>query len=256
LRVIADTNKRISDRYAVITFDDGYLDNYNHAFPILKKHNVPGIFYIPTDFIGSKVVPWWDEIAYLLRNSYNQSYQLPEQTDIYFLDENNIDAIIRKIISQAKLIKNISIIEILEDIREKFPQAVNKLNKLSSKEKTLFMNWVQVKDMADNGMEIGSHTVSHQILSQLSETQQEQEIEQSKYIIEENIGRKVLSIAYPVGLYNCYTDKICSISKKTGYIIGFNKEAGKNKTIPNPYDINRLSVDTNDLNLMKFYTCF
>ncbi|MFT6907291.1 MAG: peptidoglycan/xylan/chitin deacetylase (PgdA/CDA1 family) [Oleiphilaceae bacterium] len=256
LRKIVDTNERINDRYALITFDDGYLDNYNQAFPVLKKHKVPGIFYLPTDFIDSEIVPWWDEIAYLLRNSCNESYQLPEQPDIYFLDKNNIDAVIRKIISQAKLIKNISILEVLEDIRKNFPQALNKFNKLGNEEKTLFMNWMQAREMSDNGMEIGSHTMSHQILSQLSDKEQELEITQSKHIIEEKIGRKVLSIAYPVGLYNCYTEKSCTISKQADYIIGFNKEAGKNKTIANPYDIHRLSVDTDDLNLMKFYSRF
>jgi peptidoglycan/xylan/chitin deacetylase (PgdA/CDA1 family) len=259
LRKIIDTNQLIGNRYAVITFDDGYLDNYSQAFPILKKHNVPGAFYLPTDFIASKKIPWWDEIAYLLRNSCNNSYRLPEQTTTYFLEKNNIDATIQKIIYQSKRLKNISVIEVLEDIRKKFPQALNKLNKLNklnNKENILFMNWIQAKEMADNGMEIGSHTESHQILSQLNENQQEEEIQQSKRIIEEHIGRKVHSIAYPVGRYNCYTDKACLISKNTGYIIGFNNEPGKNKTIPNPYNINRISVETNNLNVMQFNTCF
>lgn len=256
LRNIIDTNQRISDRYAVITFDDGYFDNYSQAFPILKKHNVPGAFFLPTDFIDSKKIPWWDEIAYLLRNSYNKSYQLPEQTTIYFLEKNNIDATIQKIIYQSKRLENISIIEVLEDIRKKFPEAHNKLNKLNNKENTLFMNWLQVKEMADNGMEIGSHTQSHQILSELSEKQQEEEIEQSKHIIEEHIGRKVLSIAYPVGRYHCYTERTCSLSKNAGYIIGFNKEPGKNKIILNPYNINRISVEWENLNVMQFNTCF
>ncbi|MFT6988288.1 MAG: peptidoglycan/xylan/chitin deacetylase (PgdA/CDA1 family) [Paraglaciecola sp.] len=253
LRKVIDTNKHINDRYAVITFDDGYIDNYNKAFPLLKKSNVPGIFYLPTDFIGTKKIPWWDEIAYLLRNSCNETYQLPGQKTIYFLDANNIDAVIQKIIFQAKRIKNKSINEVLEHIRENFHQAHNKLKK---EEDTLFMSWLQVKEMADNGMEIGSHTMSHQILSQLSEKQQKQEIKQSKRVIEEHIEREVHSIAYPVGRYHCYTETALSISKNTGYMIGFNKEPGKNKTIKNPYDINRACVESDDLNLLKFNSCF
>lgn len=253
LRDIVDKNQTIKERYAVITFDDGYYDNYHEAFPILQAHNVSGIFYLPTNFINSKEVPWWDEIAYILRNSLGDSYQLPEQSKCFELNSSDIDTTIQKIIYQAKRIQNKTIIQVLEDIREKFPKAVEKLN---NEENSLFMNWSQAKDMAENGMEIGSHTMSHQILSQLTEEEQSIEIIESKRIIEENIEQAVYSIAYPVGRYHCYTKKSCELSEQAGYIIGFNNEPGKNKNIKDPYNINRTCVDADSVNLLKFNSCF
>jgi peptidoglycan/xylan/chitin deacetylase (PgdA/CDA1 family) len=43
-----------------ITFDDGYLDNYQVAAPILRKLDLPATFYVVTRFLESKIVPWWD----------------------------------------------------------------------------------------------------------------------------------------------------------------------------------------------------
>ncbi len=45
----------------VITFDDGYLDNYGDAAPLLARHGLPACFFITTDFMGSDYVPWWDK---------------------------------------------------------------------------------------------------------------------------------------------------------------------------------------------------
>ena len=253
LREIIDKNQNINKRYAMLTFDDGYYDNYSEAFPILKQQNVPATFYLPTNFINSNRVPWWDEIAYLLRNSLNEYYQLPGQSTKFHLNEAMIDSTIQKIVFQAKRIKNQTVIEVLSDIRKKFPKAVEQLNNEKS---SLFMNWEQAKEMSLNGMEIGSHTMSHQILAQLTDKEQEVEIKESKQVIEKNIGTEVHSIAYPVGRYHCYTEKSCQLSEQAGYIIGFNNEPGQNRIIKDAFDINRTCVDVDDINLLKFNSCF
>src|SRR5262245_1326386 len=48
-------------RELAITFDDGYLDNFANAAPILEKHSLPATFFVVTQWIGSVVVPWWDQ---------------------------------------------------------------------------------------------------------------------------------------------------------------------------------------------------
>ena len=237
----------------MITFDDGYYDNYSVAFPVLKKHKVPGIFFLATELVGSPIIPWWDEIAYLLRNSCGNSYQLPSSSNLYHLDEKNIDDTIRRIIFEAKRLKNIAITQVVEHIRKSFPDAYNSLG--NGKE-SLFMDWSDAIDMANNGMEIGSHTNSHQILSQLSDAEQKQEIATSKQIIEERLSREVVSIAYPVGRYHCFNEVTCNESELAGYKIAFNNEPGNNRKISNKYSINRICVDTNDINKMKYSTRF
>lgn len=253
LIALINNQELTQDRYAIITFDDGYADNYIKAFPILKKHDLSGSFYIATDFVGSTHIPWWDEIAYLLRNSCGQSYSLPYSNEAFFLKKNTIDSIIQQIMTKAKLLKNCSVLEVLDDVREKFPFALRLLRKENP---TLFMNWSQIKDMQKKGMEIGSHTVSHRILSQLSDEEQFSEILSSKKIIEDKLNCPINSIAYPVGRYHCFTEQTFLLSKKSGYIIGFNNEMEKDKTVINPFNINRICVDSNDVSLLKFNSCF
>ena len=53
----------------LITFDDGYADNHAFAFPVLKEFGVTAAFFIPTAFVGGSRLPWWDEIAWSLRNA-------------------------------------------------------------------------------------------------------------------------------------------------------------------------------------------
>src|SRR5271156_256752 len=69
-------NKRSRRCRVLITFDDGYLDNYEVAFPILRSHGVQGVFFLATEMVGSCLVPWWDRIAYLVKTARKRSFSL------------------------------------------------------------------------------------------------------------------------------------------------------------------------------------
>ena len=66
---LVNNNKACSGKFALITFDDGYLDNYTLAYPILKQYNCSATMFIATDFINQTIVPWWDEVAWLIKNN-------------------------------------------------------------------------------------------------------------------------------------------------------------------------------------------
>ncbi len=81
------------------------------------------------------------------------------------------------------------------------------------------MSSSQIQDLANSGFEIGSHTVTHPFLTQLTEKEIEEEFKKSKQILEDNYGVIVSSVAFPYGNYN---DKVINIAKKyylTGRII-------------------------------------
>jgi hypothetical protein len=60
----------------VITFDDGYKDNYTNAYPILKEYNLPATFFLATDYIGSNKMKWDDELNYKIKQSNCESVVL------------------------------------------------------------------------------------------------------------------------------------------------------------------------------------
>ncbi len=60
----------------LVTLDDGYLDNYTLAFPILRSHGVQAVFFLPTAFVGTGKLPWWDVIAYIIKHSVKERIHL------------------------------------------------------------------------------------------------------------------------------------------------------------------------------------
>ena len=252
LHELIKNNKLTHNRYAIITFDDGYLDNFTNAYPILKKHKVPGVFYLVTDFLNEISIPWWDEIAYILRKSTGKFYQLPKGLQKYRLINDNIDQIIRQIMLEAKKLNDCAILDVLVHVRKAFPIAHQELQQ---EKVNLFMDWSQAQTLIDNGMEIGSHTNSHQILSQIDDKEHFSEIKLSKEMLEQKLGEIINSLAYPVGRYYCYDEKSFKFAKLAGYKIAFNNEPGKHKIITNMFNINRYCVVNDDIDFLKF-DCF
>jgi peptidoglycan/xylan/chitin deacetylase (PgdA/CDA1 family) len=233
-------NQIIDKKYAVITFDDGYVDNYSVAFPILKKHSVPAAFYIVTNYLDDVHIPWWDEIAWLIRNSKNNKIQLGNWLNPINLSKGPISSHIQEALRRIKQDKVMSIESIISELESiclcKIPKNI--------REKNLFVSWKQVNEMANNGMHIGSHTVNHNILSHLDDNQQENEIIHSKKIIEERTSKSVTTIAYPVGGEYTFNSTTESITKNAGYTIGFSYIKGVIKSFDtlNPFSIKRLPV--------------
>ena len=246
-------NKVQDGRFAVITFDDGYLDNYTEAFPILKKYQVKAVFYLTTTFLNGEQLTCWDEIAYWLRKSHGKEYQLPNSTLKHTLEKENIDQTIRIIMTEIKQSRTVSVLAALEDIRKTFPQAKDEL---SAEKAQLFMGWEHAEALLTEGMEIGSHTLTHPILSQLENEQHRAEIVDSKKVLEERLNCTINSIAYPVGRYYCYNENSIEYTAVAGYKVGFNNEPGFHRSISNSLDLNRFCVASDDINYLKYECCF
>lgn len=253
LEELIKSNKHEFNKYALITFDDGYFDNYSEAFPVLKKNEISAAFYVTTDLVGSDLIPWWDEIAFILRYSKGDSYRLPSKSIPYILNEKTIDSVINRIIYDAKRLKGISVLEVLGDVREKFPSATVQFN---NDKESIFMNWTQLSEMVDSGMFVGSHTLSHQVLAQLDLTIQEKELSESKSIIESNLGHTIESVVYPVGRYHCYTSETCQLAKKAHYKFAFNNEPGRIGKLSDTHDLNRFCIGSDSLTELKLNVIF
>lgn len=237
---LIDVGKPLKKHYALITFDDGYKDNYDDAFPVLKKHNLPAVFFVPTDYIESNKVPWWDEIAWMIKQCDLEFIQLHNWENKVFIDKQNIEYTLRKIISEIKKNREIPIENVLKEISEHVQL------KYTESDNHLFMSWNMLKEMAVYGMNIGSHGCSHKILSSLLSAEQSEEIKTSKIFIESKIDVEVKAFAYPEGGANTYNNNTIEALKKVNYKLGFNFIPGINlDVIKNNFDIKRLSVCDN-----------
>ena len=96
-------NKKFPRNSIVITFDDGYKNNYLYAFPCLKKYNFPAIIFIPSDLIGQKNLLSWDEIRQMLKS--NISFGGHSRTHRYLPEIKNKKELISEIAGCKKLLE-------------------------------------------------------------------------------------------------------------------------------------------------------
>lgn len=222
----------------LITFDDGYLDNYEVAFPILRSHGVQGVFFLATSIVGSCSVPWWDHIAFLMKTARQRRFSLRYPADLAVdLVENGMTKSLRDILSLYKRPGNTD--------PERFIRELKSAAKGDDLPGTLrrFLSWDEAREMIVGGMAIGSHTHSHTVLSQLGPEQQRDELVQSHALLKENLGFNADAIAYPVGGTTSFSDQTKSLAQETGYRTAFSFYGGTNlpgQTVP--YDVKRIGV--------------
>lgn len=230
-------NKGLKGKFGLITFDDGYIDNYTIAFPRLKSENLSAAFFVPTDYVESHLIPWWDEIAFMVRVAGVSQIKIAGK----FIRLNPQAALrtVRLVLNQFK-----------KDTRPVTHKllAYRKLLQPTSEmpNEQLFMSWAQLSEMHQAGMTIGSHTCSHNILSHLPEDHQLKELTESKALLEQKLGKPVKTIAYPVGRANCYNETTCYLAQQSGYEFAFTFTDKLNRLDTlHPFAISRMGIDEN-----------
>jgi len=228
----------LDKRYLLLTFDDGYSDNYYNAYPLLKKHGLTATFFITTDYIDRKnnIVPWWDEVAYLVKATHNQFINLTFGNVRRIAVDNRNDAV-RAVLRAFKDNNDLTMAAKVSLLKSDVGSG--ECLEVESE----FMTWEQIKTMSENGMVIGSHTCSHQILSHLPFHAIRSEVELSQDIIEQKIGKRVELFAYPVGNNNSYDESVINILKTSGYKYAFTFEKGLNNNSTNAFEMNRYPVN-------------
>ena len=231
---IINTNQEIDKKYAYITFDDGYLDNYQLAFPILKAMNVPATFFVATGLIESNVIPWWDEIAWHLKQSNLSELNLPSWNKSVILSKN-INKTIRAVLSQFKSSTS-SIEEQLLELRQITGMVLEEYE-------SEFLSWSNIVEMESAGMTIGAHSHSHRIFSSLSAEELSHELYHAKMLLEEKISSKVLSISYPVGNASTYNKYMFDEIESQGYQLAFSFRYFINQQVSiNKFQLGRFSI--------------
>jgi peptidoglycan/xylan/chitin deacetylase (PgdA/CDA1 family) len=238
---VTEPRKEDSRCRVLVTFDDGYLDNYQVAFPILRSHGVPGVFFLSTSLVGSSEVPWWDEIAFLIRTTRRPEFSLSYPSDLTVnIARDGLARSIRRVIDHYKRPQNTAPSRFLCELRE----AIQGDDLPMPKRR--FLDWDEAKEMIKGGMTIGSHCHSHQMLSKLSVDQQQFEMIQSRSLLRDRLGSDIASLAYPVGIKGSFSDETQAAARTAGYTVAFSYDGGVNlsKRPLNPYDVKRVGVST------------
>ncbi len=226
--MMADINKPLSLREtAVLTFDDGYRDNYEYVYPVLRKHNVPASIFITCNIIDNKDMLWFDRVAFLFGKLPAGEYRVP------FLGK----ALVPK---QGKRRASIIFAESLKPLKKEHLDEIIgclekaagvKLDEALFKALNLYLNAGDIKTMSADGVCIGAHTLSHCILNRVSPENAEREMVESKRILESITGRSVDYFSYPDGKIEETDRYLVDMAARCGYKAAVTTNFGLNRNL-------------------------
>ena len=200
-------------RYCVITFDDGWLDNYLYAYPVLRRHHLPATIFLPTDFIGTEAWFWPERVGYLMKRCM-KSGQMAQWTSLWdrYLGMKAINE------SEEESERIDSFIERCKEFPEgeiqgMIEEASRKLG-LGFPPERLVMNWEEVEEMSAAGVSFGSHSATHTILTKLSREEMRNELEGSFKALQRGKVAVAPVFCYPNGSFN---HAISEQVKEAGY---------------------------------------
>jgi peptidoglycan/xylan/chitin deacetylase (PgdA/CDA1 family) len=224
-----------------ITFDDGYEDVYRYALPIMLRYKIPATVFVSVDMVETDRRFWWDELGELIRDFRGTQLCIESGGRSLHLDLKNEKSKSR---SFALLVGLVSDGEIsLNEFRDR---VVSRVDRPTGKRVSNTLSWSQIAEMAANSIEIGSHTLSHARLSALNDHDLEEEITESKQLLESSLQAKVSSIAYPYGRESDYDSRAVIGSCLGGYRIAFTGVQGLARPGINVFAVPRVPIRGTD----------
>lgn len=240
-RDLADVRRRGKGRHAIITFDDGYRDNYTVALPILRSLGVTATFFVCTGYVDNPRAAWWDETAWMLRRSRRETIDLRPWLPVPLsLAPDAMASSIRQVLFVLKKLTEDKTASFLHAIAEatgsgRCPDEAAREN---------WMTWPMIRELHADGMAIGGHTVRHPILARCDVDRQRQEITECGRRLREEIGASMRWFAYPRGKRDSFTAETKRCLADAGVEWAFSYYGGLQRLDQwDPYDVPRASVE-------------
>lgn len=193
-------------RTCIITFDDGWSDNYMHAFPILQRFNVPATIFIATNLVGTTEWPWPDRISYYLKRGTRTQLQVIYEQVAHegfvqvaqeALKSNNHYQAIEEVIGCLKRLSHSQVMRLIGNIDRLMLPLYDDLHT-----RRPWLSWDDIQTMRSRGIAFGAHTHNHKILTNCTTDEAQEEIVTSVETLSRHLGKPVRLFSYPNGDYN------------------------------------------------------
>lgn len=235
-----ETGQTVPADAVVVTFDDGYDDNYRNAFPILRELGIPATFFVSTGHIDNGQPYAYDWLVHMLLCTSATSLELPELGMVQPMptDRSQRRELGRHVLDRIKSLSGdaqTALIERLETAWD-MPRAGKHADCRP-------MSWGQLREMQAAGFEIGSHGVHHRMLAKLDGVDLAHELRDSKAVLERELGVPAPFIAYPVGGNDAFDRRVIEATVDAGYRAGCSYISGTNGGSIDRYALYRLAVE-------------
>lgn len=204
---------RLPPRATLVTFDDGYQDNYVAA-QILAELNLSATFFVSPGLMESRQSGWWDRLHYAIAatkiKTYtwrSQVFHLPDHAGLLY------SSLVRAMKVESAIYTSDLVARVEEELGQKMPAELQDKSLLTT---------TQLNDMSRRlGMTIGSHAMTHRVLATLTAAEQVWEIKDSKRLLEQWTGQPIKTFAYPVGAGESFSNATETYVAEAGYEAAF-----------------------------------
>ncbi len=210
-------------RFVAVTFDDGYRDTLEHAWPILKRHQVPATLYVASGFAEGTGVLWWEVLAKAVAD--NDSLAVEIDGGLRHFDCASPQAKDETYATLYGWLRD----EPHEAELEAATAAIAAKNGIDTAAqcRQLCMGWDELAGLAaDPLITIGAHTVSHPFLAKCDAETARTEMAESRRMIEEKLGIRPEHFAYPVGAPDAAGPRDFALASELGFKTGATTRAG------------------------------
>jgi CelD/BcsL family acetyltransferase involved in cellulose biosynthesis/peptidoglycan/xylan/chitin deacetylase (PgdA/CDA1 family) len=218
-----------------ITFDDGYRDNYENAFPILQRYGLPATIFLATEVLDTRDLLWFDQLAYAIKKTSNEFIDLEIDIPRRFWMRTQAERLEAngRIFAMLRSLPDGDRRRWFEDIRRRL--AVPDLGELRDK----MLTWDQVRHMKRNRIDFGGHTVTHPFLSKMTPGKAAWEMSECRRRIEAELQLPIDCFAYPSGREEDFNEWNQDLVREAGYRAAVTTIWGINDHATDPMELKR-----------------
>lgn len=237
----------VPENAAVVTFDDGYRDNHDVALPILTSFGLPATVFLATDAIDEGPLLWHDRVfrAFATARADRLDGFGPDRVSASWSDRVGFAAARTRVLDSVRYLDESE----REDAVARLPEALD--SDPLPEDPRLMLSWDEVRSMAAAGIEFGSHTASHPVVSTLTDARAREELASSRARIERELGGAVTSFAYPNGRPGDFDARTRDHVREAGYRCAVTTVPGTNRRSADRFELRRFGVWDTDPDVLS-----
>jgi peptidoglycan/xylan/chitin deacetylase (PgdA/CDA1 family) len=233
LAILRSGNKKdLPPRAVLVTFDDGYVDFEEHAWPILKRYKLPAALFVPTAYPDHpERTFWWNDLYHALQNTNRQEDLNTAIGRFSLSDAVHRNQAYQRLKNYMKTLKHMEAMLAVKELCSQLgvPPVTNSI-----------MSWNSLRTLSQDGLTLGAHTRTHPLLNRIPLDEAREETIGSLEDLEREIGPTLPILAYPAG--EC-SDDVVSMLEREGFALAFTTKRGINNiNHMNPLRIQRINV--------------
>ena len=239
LAAVLNAGRPVPPRTAVITIDDGYRDAFTVAFPLLRAHEMPATLFLVSGFTDGRVWLWTDKVRYLVRHAPEDalrraldSTRTTQEPHAFARPPSLSAAVNARMKTLEDAAKDDAIAALAERVGVPLPEA--------APAPFASVSWDEAREMSAAGIDIGSHTVSYPILTNVNGRRLRSELADSRGRLEDELGRRVDLFCYPNGTLNA---GVRQAVRQAGYSCAVTSDAGFNDARSDLLALRRISTE-------------